>query len=257
MLDTSVDTSTTYPDTAAIGNFVPHGCSGSPVTHEPIIVRCTNEGKMESVGSLTLESPTLPLPARKASVFKQMWKPLLSVPVLTDSDCTVLFDKHEVIVSNPGGETVLQGGHNAKTGLWLVPITNKVMQSQCTKMQLSREQCPHSLRSSLQLQCQPPAANKHQANSAYHQRPLPGLAAYLHACAGCIPPKMWICTINNGWFATWPGLTSKIIAKHLPKSIPTTMGRLHMTRKNVRSTKLRPEVTVKPEKVKSEEYNEK
>ena len=132
---------------------------------------------MESVGSLTLELPALPLPERKASVFKQMRKPLLSVPVLTDSDCTVLFDKHEVIVSNPDGKTVLQGDRDAKTGLWLVPITNKALQSQRAKMQRSIKQLPHSLQSFLQLQRQPLAANKHQANSEYHQQTLPRHAA--------------------------------------------------------------------------------
>ena len=210
------------------------------------------KGHLESVGSLALELPTLPLPARKASVFKQMRKPLVYVPVLVDSDCTVLFDKHGVIVSNPDGKTVLQGDCDAKTGLWLVPITNEVMQSQRAKMGRSRKQCPHSLRSSLQLQSQPPSVNKHQANNSYTQRTLPCLAAYLHAYIGYIPPKTCIRTINNCWFVTWPGLTSKMIAKHLPKYIPTTMGRLHMTRKNVRSTTLRPEGTVKPEMFKSE-----
>ena len=78
----------------------------------------------------------------------------------------------------------------------------------------------------------------------------------MHACAGYIPPSTWIRTIKNGLFSTWPGQTTKMVAKHLPKSIPTTMGRLHMNRKNIRTTKPTPDTQIKADELSSAEYNE-
>ena len=98
-----IDTSTAYPDTAATGHFVPPSCSGTTLPHDPITVRFANNNKMESIKSLNLQLPTLPLPARKATVFKEIRKTLLSVHVLVYNDCTVTFDKHEVIVKNTKG----------------------------------------------------------------------------------------------------------------------------------------------------------
>ena len=257
-----IDTSTAFPDTAATGHFVPPGCSGTKLPHDPIIVRCANNNTMASIQSLNLQLPTLPLPARKATVFKEMRKPLLSVPVLVDNDCTVTFDKRKVTVKNTKGATILQGDRDTNSPLWLVPINNDVLTHQRLQMRQHRKQRPHSLRRSAQLQQQPTRAPNQQALSAYHQRTLPRLAAYLHACAGYIPPATWIRAINNGWFSTWPGLTAKMVAKHLPKSVPTTMGRLHMTRKNVRTTKKAratvhtPDTKIKADSISSEEYEE-
>jgi hypothetical protein len=42
--------------------------------------------------------------------------------------------------------------------------------------------------------------------------------------------------IDNDWLTSFPGLTSSAIRKHLPKSISTTMGHMHMIRKGIRPT---------------------
>ena len=148
--------------------------------------------------------------------------------------------------------TILQGNHDKPTGLWLVPITDSVLTSRRTNMHLSRKQRPHTIRTNQQLHRKVP----HRANSAYHQRTLPNLAAYLHACTGFVPPATLIRAINKGWFTSWPGLTASLISKHLPKSIPSTMGHLHMTRKNVRSTKARSEPAVGVTTIKGDPYDE-
>ena len=74
------------------------------------------------------------------------------------------------------------------------------------------------------------------ANSAYHQKNKKELAIYLHAAAG-YPPIVTFCkAIDNGYYATWPGLTSELIRKHLPKSVSTIMGRQKRMRQGIRST---------------------
>ena len=47
------------------------------------------------------------------------------------------------------------------------------------------------------------------------------LAQFLHACAGAPVASTWCRAIDNGHFITWPGLTTQLIKKHLPPSIPT------------------------------------
>ena len=50
-------------------------------------------------------------------------------------------------------------------------------------------------------------------------------------------PETWIKAIDAGFFATWPGLTSQLVKKHLNRTIETDVGHLRADRKNVRSTK--------------------
>lgn len=74
------------------------------------------------------------------------------------------------------------------------------------------------------------------AHSAYERRPKQELAVFLHATAGYPPAKTFCQAIDAGFFATWPGLTSTLIRKHLPKSVPSVMGRMRRHPKGVRST---------------------
>ena len=48
----------------------------------------------------------------------------------------------------------------------------------------------------------------------------------------------WTKAINAGYFATWPGLTSELVRKHLPKLLATAKGHMKQYPKNIRSTKL-------------------
>jgi hypothetical protein len=77
----------------------------------------------------------------------------------------------------------------------------------------------------------------HAANSAYHQPTIAKLMAYLNATIGSLPVKTLCNAIDNDWLTSFPGLTSSAIRKHLPKSLSTAMGHMHMIRKGIRSTK--------------------
>jgi hypothetical protein len=80
---------------------------------------------------------------------------------------------------------------------------------------------------------------QHHANSAYYTSTQTDLFSYLHAACGSPVPSIWIKAINNGHFATWPGLTAKLVREKLPKSIATVKGHLNRQRKNIRSTQPR------------------
>ena len=60
---------------------------------------------------------------------------------------------------------------------------------------------------------------------------------YLHRAAFSPVISTWTITITAGFFTTWPGLTSALVRKHLPKSLATAKGHLRQDRKNVRSTR--------------------
>ena len=64
------------------------------------------------------------------------------------------------------------------------------------------------------------------------------LVQYLHRCAFIPVVNTWTKAINAGFFATWTGLTSDLVRKHLPKSLTTAKGHLKQDRQNIRSTKL-------------------
>ena len=65
----------------------------------------------------------------------------------------------------------------------------------------------------------------------------PDLAMYYHSTVFCPVPSIFITAINNVNFSTWPGLTSELIAKHLPKSLATAKVRAKLAWKNIRSTR--------------------
>jgi hypothetical protein len=79
------------------------------------------------------------------------------------------------------------------------------------------------------------------AHNAYKQRTKQDLLAFLHAAAGSPTVATWCTTIDKGFYPTWPGLTSTLVRKYLPKALATFMGHLHMQRQGVRSTQNTPQ----------------
>ena len=65
------------------------------------------------------------------------------------------------------------------------------------------------------------------------------MASYLHAA--CLSPvtSTFATAIGKNFFKTWPGLTRKLIRKHLPPVIATTQGHLHQERQHLQSTKIK------------------
>ena len=67
------------------------------------------------------------------------------------------------------------------------------------------------------------------ANSVYHMNTLPALVHFLHRV--CFSPVVytWCNAIGVVYFTTWSGLTSRLVSKHLPKSIETANDHLRLS----------------------------
>ena len=77
----------------------------------------------------------------------------------------------------------------------------------------------------------------HQANFIlFLDKTKSELANYLDASANFPTESTFIQTINNRNFITSPGLTSKLISKHLPISLPTLKVHLSQEHQNIRAS---------------------
>ena len=74
------------------------------------------------------------------------------------------------------------------------------------------------------------------SNSMYHMNTLPGMVQFLHRALFRPVLDTWCNAINAGYLTTWPGLTYKLVRKHLPKSIYTAKVHLRLSRQHFRST---------------------
>jgi hypothetical protein len=75
--------------------------------------------------------------------------------------------------------------------------------------------------------------------NVYELKTQPKMVRYLHKMAGFPTKPMWIKAIKNNHYASWPSLTIKAVAKHVPGESEETMkGHGQMGRSCPRSTKL-------------------
>ena len=75
------------------------------------------------------------------------------------------------------------------------------------------------------------------------------LVRYLHATCFSPVSSTWVQAIKRNHFCTWPGLTAKLVAKHLPSVTATIQGHQHRQKQNLQSTKqhIKTESTIKSE----------
>ena len=73
-------------------------------------------------------------------------------------------------------------------------------------------------------------------NSVYDLKIDKDIAVFLHGA--CCSPVLSTFTkaIDAGYFATWPGLNSKLLRKHLPKQPHTILGHMDQIRQRTRPT---------------------
>jgi hypothetical protein len=111
---------------------------------------------------------------------------LVSLAKLCDDDCIAIFNKFDVkIVKN---NHVIITGARLRNGLWSIPIESV----------------------------------QHQANGILRTDKIKSeLAIYHHATMGGPVPSTLLRAIRKAHLTTFPGLDTKLIAKHLPKSLST------------------------------------
>ena len=219
-------------DTGATGNYIRnedalilnHVVDSTTGPH----VRLPDNSIIKPTKSGHLPIPVLPQSATEAHVFPSLKSAsLLSIGQLCDSNCSALFTKKDLTIFDSTNAPVLKGQRNETDGLWDVNLPSQ----QPLEPASSPTQPKYSAHAVLNL---------NQTKSE--------LARYLHAAAGCPTKSTFIQAINNGNFVTWPGLTSNLISKHLPPSIPTIKGHIKQEQQNLRSTKPSvPVVKIEPE----------
>ena len=166
---------------------------------------------MQSTHTTLLPFPQLPMATRRAHVFPELQKKsLLSIGQFCDSDFTSVFHYGQVQLSNYNTTITVQ--RDTSTRLYYIDIPDSPPVS--------------------------PQALHPFACSAYEMRTKADLVQYLHRCA--FSPVVHTCTkaIDAGYFSTWPGLTSELVQKHLPKLLANAKGHLKKDRQNISSTKL-------------------
>jgi hypothetical protein len=154
-------------------------------------------------GTLPL-SPLLSDTAQSAFVLDQLCTgTLVSLSQLCDDDCIAIFTKFNVKIVKK--DVVIITGIRAPNGLWKIPL----------------------------------ATTTHQANGILRlDKTQEELALYHHATLGSPAPSTLLRAIRRGHLTTFPGLTTQLIVKHLPKSIATALGHLDQESKNIRSTRV-------------------
>ena len=88
-------------------------------------------------------------------------------------------------------------------------------------------------------------------NNIMSQTSKPELARYLHAALFISTAASILREIKQGFLKAWPGLTEKLIKKHLDKSRNTTMGHLQIRRHRLQSTKEKPPDTYLKDNIKT------
>jgi hypothetical protein len=202
-------------DSAATGHFFPNE-NNNTNKHNEIEVVCANNETMVSVATKELDIPELSSKAKTAYCFNEMKQPLLSIPLLADDGCKINLTADNIIVTK-NNKTILKGVRDKVSTLWMIPIR-------------------HRQKALLLAQNLPSVPVVHAANSAYHQPTIAKIMAFHNATLGSLPVVTLCNAIDKDWLTSVPGLTSKAIRKHLPKSISTAMGHMHMIRKGIRST---------------------
>ena len=174
-------------------------------------------------GHLPLKN--LPHSATHAHIFPDIKSAsLLSIGQLCDSNCTAIFTKNDLTILNEEQHPVLNGVRNTVDGLWDVPLKQPNPNNNHTP--------PNKLNAVLRL-------DKTKSD----------LALFLHAAAGYPTKSTLITAIKKGYFMTWPGLTTELIQKYLPTSVPTIKGHIKQEQQNLRSTKILPEIKIEPDTI--------
>ena len=205
----------------------------------------TGEAKTSS-GAAALAIPAIPAHARTGHIIPGFTNNLLSLGKLCDADCTAYIDKTKLEVRNKQGLKILHGEREPQGArLWRVNIAPPSP----TPTLAPRSPAPTLAR---------PAPEAHQPvptptpNPVRQTKPqcvttraqvrtldlpsTPALIAYLHAAAGYPVKSTWLDAIKRGAYATWPGLTYTLAARHCPDSDETLNGHMAQPRQNIRST---------------------
>ena len=173
------------------------------LSNGPRVLSASGDVMSSTVRGILPLSPLLSPTAQSAFVLDDLRTgTLVSLAQLCDDDCIAIFSRYDVKILKHNN--VLITGLRTPNGLWSIPLHVPVHQANgILRLDSSREQ----------------------------------LAVYHHTTLGSPAPSTLLRAIRRGHLTTFPGLTTHLISKHLPKSIATTLGHQDQEAKNIRSTR--------------------
>jgi hypothetical protein len=176
--------------------------------------------------------PHLQIAAQQAHTFPDLHtSALVSISQFCNNSFEARFTKYQVQILD-GLQVILTGQRDPSTGLWHIPLKLSTTTILPTPTPSSYTVLTPTPSTNLPA---PSANNVHEL-----QQRKQDIVQYLHQAAGSPVPSTWIKAIDAGFFTTWPGLTSKLVKKHLPKSLATAKGHLRQERQGLRSTQPKP-----------------
>jgi hypothetical protein len=169
---------------------------------------------MKSTHHADLPIPSLPVAARRAHIVPELKShSLVSIDTLCDAGCDVNFTTTTVTVRH--NNTIVMSGTRTPPGLWqfAIPAPSAPM---------------------------PPLHDDAMALCTIGYPNASELVAYAHTAM--FPPALSTLekALHKGYVRNLPGLTAKTLRRHPPRSVATAKGHLDQTRKNMRSTKGKP-----------------
>jgi hypothetical protein len=193
-----------------------------------------NKTKIRATKKMTLQH-NLRGKAGEMNIIRNLHSTLISVPKMVDHDYIAVFDKKEARIYDgtttkisANGKPIIVAPRCTETGLWKMELNldYKI---------LGREYPERFI------------AGVDEANAIFDLPNSRQTLQYFHAAAGFPTKETFLEAVRAGNFATWPGLTTTLIAKHFPDSDETQKGHMKGQRKGVRSTKVKQTVEIKIE----------
>ncbi len=173
--------------------------------------------------------------AGEMNIIPSLHSTLISVPKMADYGYIAVFDKKEARIYDGSTTTITADGKPiivaprcADTGLWKMELD--------LDYEILGREYPKQF-----------IAGVDEAHAIFDLPNARQTLKYFHAAAGFPTKETFLEAVGAGNFATWPGLTTTLIAKHFPDSDETQKGHMKGQRKGVRSTKDKQLVEIKIE----------
>ncbi len=174
--------------------------------------------------------------AGKMNIVPNLHSTLISVPKMADHGYIAVFDKKEariydgtITTITASEEPIIVAPRCKDTGLWKMELD--------LDFEILGREHPEQF-----------VAGVNKANAIFVLPNTCQSLMYFHAAAGFPVKETFLDAVQAGNYATWPGLTTTLIAKHFPDSDKTQKGHMKGQRKGVRSTRVKPayEIKIKP-----------
>ena len=199
-----------------------------------IQVGVANGDSMHQIESGTIPFNHLPSTSTSVAIFEHMPHGLLGCGRFVKDGCKVILDNPQATVIHKNtGKIILTASFDPTSSTWNARPQQRIPHSGSPQSLL-----PSPLHgttcNSVVTQNSPIAYN------AYRLKTKRDLISFYGGAAGWPVKPTWIKAINNGSYASWPGLTAALVNKYYEKQIPTIMGHMHARRSGIRSTKQTP-----------------